>query len=200
MHPASRILTYLLAALVIPGLPFFMLPFVLLAAIAALAMQQRAPFRLVWRTRWLLLILVLGYAYGLPGRACLPVLGDLSPSLEGLAHGGGQALRLATLLLWLDVLVLALPAGALLAGLYRLAEPLSRIGLDSRRVALRLGLTLKAIENLERGRGNLARLLDAEAASALPARISIQLQPLRPVDMAAPLAVLAAMVSLWLSA
>jgi energy-coupling factor transporter transmembrane protein EcfT len=200
LHPASRILTYLLAALVIPGLPFFMLPFALLAAIPVLVMQQRAPLRLLWRTRWLLLILVLGYAYGLPGQAGFPALGDFSPSLEGLAHGGGQALRLSTLLLWLDILVLALPAEALLAGLYRLALPFSRIGLDSRRAALRLGLTLKAIEDLERGRGNLAQLLDVEAISTLPARFSIQLNPLRPVDMLAPLVVLAAMVSLWLSA
>ena len=200
MHPASRILTYLLAALVIPGLPFFMLPFALLGAAAVLVMHQRAPFHLLWRTRWLLLILLLGYAYGLPGGAFLPALGDFSPSVEGLAHGSGQVLRLSALLLWLDILVLALPAEALLAGLYHLALPFSRIGLDTRRAALRLGLTLKAIEDMERGRGNLVRLLDTQAAFTLPARFTVQLHPLRLVDMVVPIAVLAAMVFLWLSA
>ncbi len=119
MHPASRILTYLLAALVIPGLPFFMLAIPLLGALPILAAQRRAPTRLLWRTRWLLLVLTLGYAYGLPGQALAPGLGDFSPTREGLLYGGEQALRLVALLLWLDILVLAQPADGLLEGLYR---------------------------------------------------------------------------------
>jgi len=200
LHPASRILTYLMAALVIPGLPFFMLAIPLLGALSILVAQRRAPTRLLWRTRWLLLVLTLGYAYGLPGQALLPGLGDFSPTLEGLMHGSEQALRLLVLLLWLDILVLAQSPDRLLGGLYQMLLPFARFGLDCRRAALRLGLTLKAIESMERGRGNLSCMLDPDGAPALPTRFQIQSRPLAPVDVLAPLAMLLAMVSLWLSA
>lgn len=200
MHPASRILTYLIAALATPGLPFFMVALLTLAALPLLTVLRRAPVRLMWRARWLLLVLVLGYAYGLPGEPLLPALGDYSPSHAGLLHGSQQALRLLLLLLWLDILVLAQPADRLLEGLYRLAAPFSALGVDSRRAALRLGLTLQAIERLERGRGNLARLLDTDAGDDLPGSYSIRMHPLRPLDLLVPTALLGALLGLWLNA
>lgn len=186
MHPASRILIYLAAALALPGLPFFMLPFLLLAALALLLRQHRSAFALVWRTRWLMLVLIFGYAYSLPGAPLLPGLGAFSPSLEGAGHGLRSALGLLALLLWLDVLVLALPAGDLLGGIYQLSRPLRWLGLDGARAALRLGLTLKAVEGLERGRGNLSRLLDSSGACGLPERIEIRTAPLAPLDVLVP--------------
>ncbi|KAF0102419.1 MAG: hypothetical protein FD187_702 [bacterium] len=200
MHPASRILTYLIAALATPGLPFFVVALLTLAALPLLAILRRTPVRLMWRARWLLLVLVLGYAYGLPGEPLLPALGDYSPSHAGLLHGSQQALRLLLLLLWLDILVLAQPSDRLLEGLYRLAAPFSALGVDSRRAALRLGLTLQAIERLERGRGNLARLLDTDAGNDLPGSFSIRMHPLRPLDLLAPMGLLGALLALWLNA
>ncbi len=200
MHPASRILIYLLAALAIPGLSFFLLSICFAAALAFLVLVRRSPLRLVWRTRWLLLVLVLGYAYGLPGEPLLAGLGEYAPSLEGMLHGARQALALTTLLLWLDILVLALSSERLLGGLYRLLVPLSRVGIDGPRVALRLGLTLKAIEGMERGRGNLISLLEGRTTSALPARITIHDQALGVLDLVVPGALLVAMVGLWLAA
>jgi energy-coupling factor transporter transmembrane protein EcfT len=200
LHPASRILTYLLAALVIPGLSFFMLSICLVATFPLLFKWQRSPVRLIWRTRWLLLVLVLGYAYGLPGQPLLGLFGDYSPSLEGTLHGGRQALSLMVLLLWLDLLVLAQSADDLLGGIYQLARPFSYLGLDCGRLALRLGLALKAVEGMERGRGNLMRLLEQEEDPGLPARVRIQTRPARLFDLLVPAALLTGMVSLWLSA
>ena len=200
MHPASRILIYLLAALAIPGLSFFMLAICFSAALALLVLGRRSPLRLVWRTRWLLLVLVLGYAYGLPGEPLFAGLGEYAPSLEGVRHGARQALALTTLLFWLDILVLALPAEHLLGGLHRLLAPLTAVGIDGARVALRLGLTLKAIEGMERGRGNLIPLLEERSAPDLPARITIHDQAVGALDLVVPSALLAAMVGLWLAA
>lgn len=200
MHPASRILTYLLAALVIPGLHFFMLSICLVSGMVALFFLRRAPFGLLWRTRWLLLVLVLGYAYGLPGEPLMPLAGGFSPSLEGLLHGGRQAMGLLTLLIWLDILVLAQTSEHLLGGLYQLAGPISRLGFESGRVALRLGLTLKAIEGMERGRGNLMRLLSPDAGAGLPKRVHVETRPAGVVDVLVPAALLAGVLGLWLSA
>ncbi len=184
LHPASRILIYLLAALAIPGLPFFLLPALLLLALAGDSMRQ--PWRLIWRTRWLLLVLFFGYAYSLPGEPALAWLGSVSPSLPGLARGGQQALRLLILLLWLDVLVLRLSTADLMAGVYTLLRPFAWLGVNIERAALRLGLTLRAIEGLERGRGNLRRLFGEDLGRDLPSVVRLDLQPLRARDLLLP--------------
>ncbi len=200
MQPASRILTYLLAALAIPGLPFFMLALLLLPPLILLIRLGRNPLGLVWRTRWLLLVLALGYAWGLPGVPLLPAVGDLSPSLEGFLHGARQSVGLLVLLLWLDVLVLALSPDDLLGGIYQLARPLGAMGLDRGRLALRLGLTLKAIEGLERGRGNLLRLLDPRVALDLPGEVRLTMPPPRGLDFLLPAVLLAGLLLQWFSA
>lgn len=186
MHPASRILIYLLAALAIPGLHFFVLSVLFLFAIGALIVQRRAPLSLIFRTRWLLLILLFGYAYSFPGESIWPALGIFAPSWEGVWQGAEQAVRLIVLLLWLDVLVLRLPADDLLSGLYQLIRPFTRFGVNPGRVALRLGLTLRAIEGLERGQGNLKRLLDFDTPVVLPTRVQLRLSRLRLIDLAVP--------------
>ena len=186
LHPASRILIYLLAALAIPGLPFIVLPMLCVLALTLLIGGKQAPFRLIWRTRWLLLVLMFGYAYSIPGESVWIELGAAAPSQEGLRHGLEQASRLLVLLLWLDLLVLRLSSEALLSGLYQLLRPLVRLGADPGRIALRLGLTLRAIEGLERGRGNLRALLAADFTPALPDGIRIGLVPLRILDWLLP--------------
>ncbi len=196
LHPASRILTYLLAALAIPGLPFFLLPWLLMLAL--LLNFQRQPWRLVWRTRWLLGVLFLGYAYSLPGEPALLWLGAAAPTLEGVARGGEQALRLLLLLLWLDGLVLRLHTAALMAGVYTLLHPFARAGLQVERAALRLGLTLRAIEGLERGRGNLGRLFGEQLGADLPGSVTLDVQPLHLRDLFLPVVV--GVLLLWLSA
>lgn len=194
LHPASRILIYLLAALAIPGLPFIVLPILCMLALLLLIGGKQAPFRLIWRTRWLLLVLLFGYAYSIPGESVWLELGAAAPSWEGLRHGLEQAARLLVLLLWLDLLVLRLSSEALLSGLYQLLRPLTLFGADPGRIALRLGLTLRAIEGLERGRGNLRALLTNDFAFALPDRIQINLQPLRIVDWLLPALLIALLI------
>jgi len=154
---------------------------------------KQAPFRLIWRTRWLLLVLLFGYAYSIPGESVWLELGAAAPSWEGLKHGLEQAARLLVLLLWLDLLVLRLSSEALLSGLYQLLRPLALLGADPGSIALRLGLTLRAIEGLERGRGNLRALLAADFTPVLPDRIQISLLPLRSLDWLLP-AMLAALL------
>lgn len=198
VHPAVRLLAYLIAALVLPGLPFFTLP---IALILALVLGWRRPLlRLFWRTRWLLLVMLLGYAYTLPGAAAWPALGDFSPSQPGLRQGALQALRLLVLLAWLDILVLRLPAAALMGALYTLLRPFTRLGLHADRVALRLGLTLAAIEGLERGRNNLSRLFVPDAGLDLPDRVRLTLVPFARRDRLFTLLMLLTGAGLWLSA
>lgn len=206
MHPGSRILIYVLAALVIPGLSFFALSLLLPGALVALARMGRSPFRLLWRTRWLFLVLVLGYGFGIPGDPVWLGLGEWAPTWPGLATGGEQAARLVLLLLWLDVLVLALTPVQMLSGLHTLLSPLCVFRVDTARIALRLALTLKAIESLEQERereregrrgGDLRSLFDPIPTTLVPEGVTLVRQPLRLRDVMIPLLVAGCTMVLW---
>lgn len=196
MHPASRILTYLMAALAIPGLPFFLLSVLLVMFFFAAAGHK--PWHLIRRSRWLLLVLLLGYAWSLPGEPVFAWAGAASPSIEGLVRGVEQVLRLLFILLLLDSLVLRLPTAELMAGVHALLRPLARAGVQVQRATLRLGLTLRAIEGLERGHGNLRRLASADMGSELPASIVLETRPLALRDLLLPLTLLPVLI--WLNA
>lgn len=203
MHPGSRILNYVIAALVIPGLSFFPLAILMFAALPAIVLMGRQPLHLIWRTRWLMLVLALGYGFSVPGEGVLALLGPWTPTWPGLALGGERAFHLMVLLLWLDVLVLSLSSQQLLSGLHALMSPLAHLGVNAGRIALRLALTLKAIERLEqgrdqatgagagKGRGNLRHLFDPVPSAKLPEHVVLTHQPLGVGDVAIPLLLLA---------
>jgi hypothetical protein len=211
LHPGSRVLIYVLAALVLPGLSFFWMTLSWVAALAAIAWMGRYPLKLIWRTRWLLLILVLGYGFSVPGESVWAPLGEWAPSWPGLALGVERAAHLMALLLWLDVLVLSLSTEQTLSGLHALMQPLRMLNVDIRPIALRLALTLKAIENLERGnavqnggplgkhRGNLRRLFDSEPDAYIPERVTLQKHPIQILDVLLPMLLLAGALGIWLN-
>lgn len=113
--------------------------------------------RLLRRTRWLLVILLLMYAYVTPGPALWPGLDWASPSAAGMQQGMLRAARLVLLLGGLAVLLAYTSRPRLVYGLYALAKPLGGIGFDRRAFAVRLGLTLDYVEHAPRP----ARWLDA---------------------------------------
>lgn len=205
MHPTLAILLYVISALAMPGLPFWGVQVLAGAAALSVMMVRRPAWRLLWRTRWLMLVLMLGYAYSLPGDAVWASLGNASPTSQGLLAGAERALRLALLLLWLDLLVLRQPADRLLAGLHGLILPLQRLGLNADRIALRLALTLRAIETLEHRtrltlREQLTRLFNPDMEAALPERVAFVQVPFRATDRLILSGVLLLMAGVWFSA
>lgn len=146
MHPTARIVLYLFSALAVPGLSFFGLGMVLAGALIGVARRLKHVASLLWRTRWLFLLLFLGNAWGHPGEPVLLDAGRLSPTWEGVTLGASHVLRLLTILLLLDLLVLAMPREPQLSGIHGLLRPLACLGLDAGRATVRLGLTLQALE------------------------------------------------------
>jgi hypothetical protein len=147
--------------------------------------------RLLRRTRWLLAVLLLTYAYAVPGPLSWPALGWASPSVEGLQQGGLRAARLVLLLAGLAVLLAYTPRARLLFGLYQLAKPLTWIGLDRRAFAVRLGLTLDYVERAPK-RGNWLEALRAPLPDdATPAAYVLAAERWRGRDSAVILAGLA---------
>jgi len=158
-HPAARILLWCGWAVAVeraalPGLSFL--------AVATATAFLFAPIRLqllqlLRRTRWLLAVLLLTYAYTLPGAALWPTLAWASPSIDGVQQGTLRAGRLVLMLAGLAMLLAYTTRPRLIYGLYVLAWPLTWLGFDRRAFAVRLGLTLDYVEHAPRA----TRWLDA---------------------------------------
>lgn len=148
LHPAARILLWCGWAVTVERAA--QTPLILLAVAAATAFlfapARLQLLRLLRRTRWLLLVLLLTYAYLLPGTAWWPSLGWASPALEGVQQGALRVGRLVLLLAGLALLLASTSRPRLIYGLYVLARPLTWLGFDRRAFAVRLGLTLDYVE------------------------------------------------------
>jgi energy-coupling factor transporter transmembrane protein EcfT len=93
------------------------------------------------RCRYLLFAIALVYGWATPGQYLWP--SRYSPTIEGLAFGGLQAVRLIGVLAALQMLLWRLSSGQVFSGLYVLLRPLTYLGLNRQRWALRLSLTMR---------------------------------------------------------
>lgn len=127
--------------------PFRLALLAVAIATAFLFLPGRAElFRLLRRTRWLLIILFVTYALSLPGIPLWPGPGWVSPTREGVEAGLLRVGRLVLMLMGLAILLATVSRPRLISGLYGLAKPLARLGFDRRAFAVRLGLTLDYVE------------------------------------------------------
>lgn len=146
-HPAVQILTWCLLVVVMQALkPGVLLIAAGLILLCAFVVSGRKFMQLLRRTRWIMLSLLLVYAYSTPGQPLMEVIGMLSPSREGLIDGVLQLMRLLVALAGLAILLDRLHRQQLIAGLYTLFAPLQWLGLSRERLAVRLALTLHYAE------------------------------------------------------
>ena len=146
-HPAAQILAW---CLLVASMQYLAVEKLLIAAgivfLSAMLLSGRKFLQLLRRTRWILLSLLLIYAYTTPGQPLLDALGIFSPSRDGLNDGMLQLVRLLAALAGLAVLLDRLHRLQLIAGLYTLLAPLRLIGVSRERIAVRLALTLHYAE------------------------------------------------------
>jgi energy-coupling factor transport system permease protein len=146
-HPAVQILVWLaLAFLAQRLLPLYLLPFSLLLLAIALRLCTKQLLKLLKRTRWIMLSLLLIYAYSTPGTALIGAWGVYAPTIEGLTDGALQLGRLLAMLSGLAILLSLLNREQFIGGIYVLAYPLRWIGIARERAAVRLALTLQYAE------------------------------------------------------
>jgi len=142
-HPAAQILTWCLLLGILQTLALK----VLLVAggiilLVSFFLSRMKFLQLLRRTRWIMLSLMLIYAYSTPGQPLIDALGLFSPSREGVIDGVLQLTRLLAALAGLAILLDRLHRQQLIAGLYALFAPLQWLGLSRERLAVRLALTL----------------------------------------------------------
>lgn len=154
MHPLIRIWTLMALVLGLAlGGPHGWLPSLagLLLLYTCLGLERlRGMGRMVARTRWLLLSLLLVYGWWTPGEPLIEAWGPGSPSVQGLVLGADRAGALIVMVAAVQLLLSATDRDALLAALVQWLRPLTWLGLDTARLAVRMVLVLEVVPKVHR--------------------------------------------------
>lgn len=166
-HPASLILLGL-AALVAVSSRGGMVLFLGTSGLAATALiTAMSHMRLLLRrSRWLLLTMLVMFGWFTPGT---PLSGVPGASQEGLRLAADSLARLLVALSVVALILRALPAPELVAGMRSLLTPLALLKISRDRIAVRLALTLSEVEASRSGDGNAPEY--GPATLALPASV-----------------------------
>lgn len=149
IHPATRILLWLLLAVAIERLQAIeLVPVGVLLALPLVAARGDHFLRLLRRSRWLLLALIVIFGFANPGEPLFEHWVAFGPTREGLIAGALQAWRLVILIGALALLAATCSRDELLSGVYALLRPWRRTGIDAERIAVRLWLTLHYAETV----------------------------------------------------
>jgi energy-coupling factor transport system permease protein len=167
-HPLTQIALWIGLAILVQTLQSVVLP-ILAVALVFLAFKAHSKrlLTLLRRTRWILVSLIVIYAFMTPGVALWSLPYIPNPTQEGLLDGLMQLSRLVCVLAGLSILLTSLSQERLISGLYVLAYPLRFIGLSRERIAVRLALTLQYAERAMQEtakdwRSGIERALEAE--------------------------------------
>jgi energy-coupling factor transporter transmembrane protein EcfT len=178
VHPATRLIAWLALLIAVQCLSGAVLLAACLFAPLAGARVMRRGGRLVWRTRWLLLSLLLVFAWGVAGEPLWS--GSLAPTREGVDEALKHLGRLVLVLVSVAAFLEFMPLAELLAATHALLAPLRRLGVDADRGVVRLMLVLRYVETLPRPR-DWKSLLDIPETAACEI-IEIEHQALRWLD------------------
>ncbi|MEO6145826.1 MAG: CbiQ family ECF transporter T component, partial [Sulfuriferula sp.] len=206
LHPATAIVLWLFFVVWLEFVQPSMLIVAALGLIPWLHGVTLTQFlRYLRRTRWLLLTLLVIYAYTLPGDNISALLGSFSPSMQGIQYGVLRLVRLILLLAALSILMVRTPRNSLLLGLFRILSPLQLLGVDAERIAVRLWLTLHYAEatladtrtlNMKQRLETLK--LNTVTATGVPSHIELQDQSMGWTDYLCLLfALVVGTVTLW---
>jgi energy-coupling factor transporter transmembrane protein EcfT len=147
MHPSVRIVLLMLLAVTVQ---FMALQALVIAgsALVAMAIYWHVGLlrKILYRSRWLMMTLLLVYAFATPGEYVRGWDAGIAPTYEGLREGMLQAGRLAMMLTALALLLGTTQRPDLMAGIYRLLLPLQSLGVPADKFTARLWLTLHYVE------------------------------------------------------
>ncbi len=175
VHPATRLVVWLLLLVGIQGFSGVGLLAVCLLLPFLGARILRRGGALVWRTRWLLLSLLLIFSWGVAGEPLWA--GPLAPTREGTLEALTHLGRLVFLLIAVAAFLEITPLPEMLAGAHALLKPWQRFGCDPDRSVIRLMLVLRYVETLPRPR-DWRTLLDVPAITFCET-LEVNHQPVR---------------------
>lgn len=185
VHPATRLIAWLLLLVAVQRLSGLVLAgsFLLFPLVGARVIRRGG--QLIWRTRWLLLSLLVIFPWGIAGQPLWSGVG--APTQEGVLEALTHLGRLLLVLMAVAGFLETMPLPDLLAATHVLLKPLRRFGFDPDRGVVRLMLVLRYVETLPRPR-DWRSLLEAPTSN-VSERVEVNHQPLRCSDYGVTLAI-----------
>jgi len=144
MHAGSILFLWAAAALFLQQAEGWGLGALTVASlVVAFGCARAQCVRLLARVHFLLLAILVLFAWFTPGEAVFMDWPRSGPSREGLLLALTYTGRLVALVCWVAVLLGRMPTDRLVSGLYALFRPCGAFGLPAERIALRLLLVLR---------------------------------------------------------
>ena len=190
IHPTIRLVLWVALVLFVQALSgvILLLAFVALPVVGGQAFRRSG--RLIWRARWLLLSLMLVFAWGVAGT---PLWNSgFAPTREGVMEGLTHLGRLVLVLVAVATFLEYMSVADVLAATHGLLKPLRYLGLNPERGVVRLMLVLRAVETMPRPRDWRVLLAAPEANAG--EHIVVGARRLSVVDYVIVFAMLAAIV------
>lgn len=174
MHPAIKIILFLIYA---AAVAFGDALSLLAGAVLVLALYLPGPrerlflaLRMLRRMRWLFLSIALVYLLFTPGRLLFSTW-PWGPTVEGLSGGAQRIASLMLIVFAVNLLLRTTPRPALISAILWCLMPLSWVGLPRERLAVRIALTLDAVDGVQAIYRHRPR--DGECPEEVPAKAPI---------------------------
>jgi len=160
VNTKTQLIAFFLFALIVNVLHLNVLLFWMLALLALLVYLNNSHFlRLMRRLKWFYVVMLLIFIFNTPGEHVAHWPFSVKPTYEGLRMGVEQVLRIAVILAALSIVLTQNTKQQLISGLYFSMRPLSYLGLDVKRFAARLWLTLHYVELQQGDKENRPHLI-----------------------------------------
>ena len=164
MHALVKLVGVLCALLVINKYNFIFNVFLLFFIIAISFFIKFSIPKLIFRLKFFLIVTFFLYVFNTPGEYIF-LWPYLSPSYEGLLLGSTQIMRLINSVAIITIMISLMSYQTLIETFYLIFKPLKRFGIDAKRFAVRLYLTMEYVKTFQSKRklrfnlNNLSSLL-----------------------------------------
>lgn len=164
MHALVKLVGVLCALLVINKYNFIFNVFLLFFIVAISFFIKFSIPKLIFRLKFFLIITFFLYVFNTPGEYIF-LWPYLSPSYEGLLLGSTQIMRLINSVAIITIMISLMSYQTLIETFYLIFKPLKRFGIDAKRFAVRLYLTMEYVKTFQSKRklrlnlNNLSSLL-----------------------------------------
>jgi energy-coupling factor transport system permease protein len=152
MHPVIRVFSVIVALVFLATPVWDVVLFVLIFSLGLLVFRGRqllrSSLKMLWRLKWLYLSIFIVYGWFTPGEAVVTlelISASYLPTVDGLQAGALRVAVLIAIVSMVSSLLQTIEKEKLVSAIIWLTLPLKTIGLDTRRFALLLVLTLDKV-------------------------------------------------------
>jgi len=148
VHALVKLVGILCALLLINKYSFIFNLFLLFFIVAFSFFIKFSIPKLIFRLKFFLIITFLLYVFNTPGEYVV-LWPYLSPSFEGLSLGSTQIMRLINSVAIITMMISLMSYQTLIETFYLIFKPFKRLGIDAKRFAVRLYLTMEYVKSFQ---------------------------------------------------